>query len=40
MLSMTQQMFGWPDVLELREVPRPVPGISEVLIRVCFVKFL
>jgi NADPH2:quinone reductase len=26
--------FGGPDVLELREVPRPVPGLHEVLVRV------
>lgn len=34
MHAMKQETFGGPEVLEYREVPRPAPGISEVLIRV------
>jgi len=34
MRAMRQERFGGPEVLELTEVPRPKPGISEVLIRV------
>jgi NADPH:quinone reductase-like Zn-dependent oxidoreductase len=34
MRQVTQSRYGNPDVLEIREVPRPVPGESEVLIRV------
>ncbi|MGW4483306.1 NADP-dependent oxidoreductase [Amycolatopsis sp. NPDC004368] len=34
MRVVTQQEFGGPEVLEVVEVPRPVPGPTEVLVRV------
>ena len=34
MRAITQKSFGGPEVLELTEVPRPVPGPTEVLVRV------
>jgi NADPH:quinone reductase-like Zn-dependent oxidoreductase len=34
MRAITQKSFGGPEVLELTEVPRPVPGATEVLVRV------
>ena len=34
MRAITQKSFGGPGVLELTEVPRPVPGPTEVLVRV------
>ncbi len=34
MRAVRQESFGGPEVLHLAEVPRPVPGIGEVLIRV------
>lgn len=34
MRIVTQSRYGGPDVLEIREVSRPVPGENEVLIRV------
>ena len=34
MFAMRQDRFGGPEVLEWQEVPRPTPGISQVLIRV------
>lgn len=34
MRQVTQSRYGGPEVLEIREVPRPVPGENEVLIRV------
>jgi NADPH:quinone reductase-like Zn-dependent oxidoreductase len=34
MRQVTQSRYGDPDVLEIREVPRPAPGENEVLIRI------
>lgn len=34
MRQVTQSRYGGPDVLEIREVPRPTPGENEVLIRI------
>lgn len=34
MQALRQETFGRPDVLQLVEVPRPSPGISEILVRV------
>lgn len=34
MKQVTQRRYGAPDVLEIRDVPRPVPGENDVLIRV------
>lgn len=34
MRQVTQSRYGGPDVLEIRDVPGPVPGESEVLIRI------
>lgn len=34
MRIVTQSRYGGPEVLEIRDVPRPVPGETEVLIRV------
>jgi NADPH:quinone reductase-like Zn-dependent oxidoreductase len=34
MRAMTQDAFGGPDVLREAELPRPVPGMSEILVRV------
>ncbi|GFZ86903.1 NADP-dependent oxidoreductase [Nesterenkonia alkaliphila] len=34
MKAVRQEVFGGPEVLQLVEVPRPQPGISEVLVRV------
>lgn len=34
MKAIVNERYGSPDVLELREVPRPVPGEGEVLIRI------
>ncbi|TDU04729.1 NADPH:quinone reductase-like Zn-dependent oxidoreductase [Streptomyces sp. 846.5] len=34
MRAITQKSFGGPEVLELTEAPRPVPGPTEVLVRV------
>jgi NADPH:quinone reductase-like Zn-dependent oxidoreductase len=34
MKAVVQPAYGPPDVLELRDVPTPVPGDDEVLIRV------
>jgi NADPH2:quinone reductase len=34
MRAMVIPRFGGPDVFELRDVPKPVPGIGEVLVRV------
>lgn len=34
MLAMSQDVFGGPEVLEEVERPRPVPGLSEILVRV------
>ena len=34
MRAVRQSMLGGPEVLELVEVPRPVPGISQILVRV------
>ena len=34
MKAVMQDVYGSPDVLELRDIPRPVPGDGEVLIRV------
>lgn len=34
MRIVTQSRYGGPEVLEIREVPRPAPGENEVLIRV------
>src|SRR3954452_10372938 len=34
MKAIVQDRFGSPDVLELREVDKPVPGDGEVLVRV------
>ncbi|MFC0842248.1 NADP-dependent oxidoreductase [Streptomyces noboritoensis] len=35
MRAIGQDSFGEPDVLKIIEVPRPVPGPAEVLVRVC-----
>ncbi|GGP89008.1 NADP-dependent oxidoreductase [Streptomyces melanogenes] len=35
MRAIGQDSFGTPDVLKIIEVPRPVPGPAEVLVRVC-----
>ena len=35
MRAIGQDSFGGPDVLKIVEVPRPVPGPAEVLVRVC-----
>jgi NADPH:quinone reductase-like Zn-dependent oxidoreductase len=34
MRAIHQEVLGGPEVLELREVPRPEPGPTEVLVRV------
>ncbi|MER7759634.1 NADP-dependent oxidoreductase [Streptomyces sp. NPDC097619] len=34
MKAVVQEEFGGPEVLKLADVPRPVPGIAEVLVRV------
>jgi NADPH:quinone reductase-like Zn-dependent oxidoreductase len=34
MRQVTQSRYGGPEVLEIREVPRPVPAENEVLVRV------
>ncbi|WP_433684653.1 NADP-dependent oxidoreductase [Nocardia sp. CA-119907] len=34
MRAIVQQSFGGPEVLQVAEVPRPVPGATEVLVRV------
>ncbi|MFM9693070.1 NADP-dependent oxidoreductase [Streptomyces europaeiscabiei] len=34
MRAMTQDAFGGPEVLREAELPRPVPGMSEILVRV------
>lgn len=34
MKAIVQERYGSPDVLELRELPRPIPGDEEVLVRV------
>ncbi|WP_062992666.1 NADP-dependent oxidoreductase [Nocardia anaemiae] len=34
MRAIAQQSFGGPEVLQVAEVPRPVPGATEVLVRV------
>lgn len=33
MLAVTQDVLGGPEVLQAREVPRPIPAIGEVLVR-------
>jgi NADPH:quinone reductase-like Zn-dependent oxidoreductase len=34
MLAVVAEHTGGPEVLELREVPKPVPGLTEILVRV------
>lgn len=34
MLAIQQQEFGGPEVLQAVQLPRPQPGISEILVRV------
>jgi NADPH:quinone reductase-like Zn-dependent oxidoreductase len=34
MKAIAQDLYGPPDVLELRDVPKPIPGDNEVLVRV------
>src|SRR5689334_20094709 len=35
MKAITQAAFGSADVLQLREVPKPIPPAGEVLVRIC-----
>jgi NADPH:quinone reductase-like Zn-dependent oxidoreductase len=38
MKAIVQTRYGSPDILQLREVPKPVPQENEILVRVCAVS--